>query len=504
MSSLADVYFVAQTALPALPSIPKVRAAYGGTNSRSPYDAAQYGDPDLNSWFAHAHNMGGPNSTSDQGTRQRLRDRCRAEVLNNPLLVGIERIKQNAIVGTGPRVQVETGDDDANRLIEDEFLAWCRAVNLTQILRMMIAARITDGEAFAELVTHPNQRHPVKLYPRLVEADLFTNPLFEEWDNPFYRDGIWFHNPSGLPERFNRLKHHPSDYFANIDPFDADVLNADQVLYWRHTPRPGQLRGIPELTPCLTLCAQLRRFTQSTLSSADAQAKFSGVMESQVAYFADNPASSEEPFLNVPMPGGSSFLTLPEGWSMNQLRVGESISDYEGFSLNIILQISRTLNVPYQLAIGSSKDSNFASARLDLLNFNRQVDIERDDLCCTILTPLFRQWWQEARLIPEYMPLLPETLRHRWTFDRHVSINEKEEANTAKTLMELGVMSDERYLLQRGEDVVAHDAAMARQIRRRSKLGIPQPWDKPSEAQQPEPEAVEDDANVDPELAGAF
>ena len=75
---------------------------------------------------------------------------------------------------------------------------------------------------------------------------------------------------------------------------DYDRLPADAVIHWFRTDRPGQARGIPDITPALPLFAQLRRFTLAVLAAAETAADFAGIL------YTDAPANGEadaaEPF----------------------------------------------------------------------------------------------------------------------------------------------------------------------------------------------------------------
>lgn len=59
----------------------------------------------------------------------------RHEVANNSYARGITLTLANDVVGTGPRLQMLTSDDAANRFVEVEFFAWCEAVGLAEKLR---------------------------------------------------------------------------------------------------------------------------------------------------------------------------------------------------------------------------------------------------------------------------------------------------------------------------------------------------------------------------------
>ena len=80
-------------------------------------------------------------------------------------------------VGTGPRLQLLTGDNELNNAVETEFEAWAHRVNLPAKLRTMRTAKLTDGEAFALLVGNPKLKGLIKLDVALIEADRVTLSL---------------------------------------------------------------------------------------------------------------------------------------------------------------------------------------------------------------------------------------------------------------------------------------------------------------------------------------
>lgn len=61
-------------------------------------------------------------------------------------------------------------------MIEREFVAWAKAVDLPARLRTMRMARAQDGEAFAMLFSNDALPGPVKLDLRPIEAEQVTTP----------------------------------------------------------------------------------------------------------------------------------------------------------------------------------------------------------------------------------------------------------------------------------------------------------------------------------------
>ena len=107
------------------------------------------------------------------------------------------------MTGTGPRLQVLSGDAEVNRRIESEFAGWAKAVGLAEKLRTMRVARAQDGEAFGLMLTNEDMDSPVKLDLRLVEADQVASPAVAsaKAGTPSAVDGIVldeFGNPAVL------------------------------------------------------------------------------------------------------------------------------------------------------------------------------------------------------------------------------------------------------------------------------------------------------------------
>ncbi len=165
--------------------------------------------------------------------------------------------------------------DAVNREIEREFELWALEVSLAEKLRTMRMARCQDGESFAILANNPGLDGPVKLDLKLIEADQVTSPLGFAGD-PQEVDGIRF-DPFGNPTSYRVLRNHPG---GNTWSFEDEFVTVPAVamVHVYRVERPGQHRGVPEITPALPLFAQLRRFTLAVLAAAEAAADFAGIL----------------------------------------------------------------------------------------------------------------------------------------------------------------------------------------------------------------------------------
>jgi hypothetical protein len=258
------------------------RKAAAGTarRVRARYDAALTTDENRRHW-ANADALSADASNSPE-VRRTLRNRARYEVANNSYAKGIILTLANDSIGTGPRLQMLTTDVDVNRVLEREFGKWAQAINLAEKLRTMRVARATDGEAFALLTSNEKLGTPVTLDLRLVEAEQVTTPNLQ-FGKPGAVDGMEF-DSFGNPALFHILRYHPGD---TVFEATCDALPASAVIHYFRCDRPGQHRGVPDITPALPLFAQLRRFTLAVIAAAETAADFAGIL------YTDAPANGE-------------------------------------------------------------------------------------------------------------------------------------------------------------------------------------------------------------------
>lgn len=254
------------------------------------YDAAQTTDDNRRHW-ANADGMSAAAANSP-AVRKTLRSRSRYEYDNGSYCNGIIRTRADDLVGTGPTLKILSDDETVDQAIEQQFSGWMLATKFAAKLHTMDQARNRDGEAFALLVWNPRLVHPVKLDLKLVEAEQVTDPEPPPFGqdrrvngNQFV-DGIEFDN-LGQPIAYHVLREHPGD-LAPLVPMPADRIEARFVLHWFRVDRPGQVRGVPELSSALPLFPYLRRWTLATLASAEYAASQSGVLETEGPVFVND------------------------------------------------------------------------------------------------------------------------------------------------------------------------------------------------------------------------
>lgn len=411
------------------------RAGFGrglGKKERRPagralasYDVA-VNTPNNERHWANADGLDADTSTN-AFVRKKIRDRARYEIRNNTYARGIVDTLANDIVGTGPRLQMQTPNETLNRRIEDEFAAWVRDVRLGDKILLARKAQAESGEVFLIQKTNKRNSTPVKLDFEVVEADRVADPnqLTIGTADPRYFDGITV-DEDGNPISYDVLKNHPGATRFGFNDFEFDRIAAKFVLHLFKPSRPGQVRGVSEIAAALPLFAYLRRYTLAVIAAAETAANNSYTIQSQhPALNEEDIAASGEPFDLIDIERNMATV-MPAGWTLEQMKAEQPTTTYPDFKREILNEIARVLNMPFNVAAGNSAGYNYASGRLDHQTYFRTVGIEQTMLVRSAMDPIFAAWLDEARRV---MPVIPDgQFRHSWFFDGFEHVDPSKEA----------------------------------------------------------------------------
>jgi lambda family phage portal protein len=396
---------------------------------RGKFDVAETGE-DRRHW-ANADAFAADAALSPM-VRRTMRNRARYERQNNSYLAGMSATLANDLVGTGPRLQLQFGDDESARMVERAFFDWSWQIDLASKLRTMREALVVDGEAFAMMITNP--RMPgVQLDLRLVESEMVATPteLMAQSITPDGStvDGLEF-DTVGNVTAYQVLNYHPGSNFR-VNTLEFQRVPASQMVHWFRPLRPGQHRGMPEVAPALKLFAQLRRYTEAVIAAAESAADFAGFLRT------NSPAAEVdevEAFAEMPIEK-RTMVTLPDGWTFEQLKAEQPTSTYREFKKEVLNEIARCLQCPSNVARLSSEDYNYSSARLDGQTVEAHRRVMRDDLERKLLDRVLEAWVNEATLagyMPQGVPAFSEW-DWSWQWDGKEHVDPKKEADAADT-----------------------------------------------------------------------
>ena len=448
---------------------------------RAKYDAAQTTPNNRRHW-ANADLLSADAAASPE-VRRILRSRSRYEVANNCYARGIILTLANDVIGTGPRLQMLADDAEVNSIVEREFARWARAVRLAEKLRTMRMARAADGEAFALLFSNGNLAHPVKLDIRLIEADQVATPAFAAGAASAGRpdmsavDGIVF-DEFGSPKEYHLLKAHPGSGMAALG-MDYERVPADAMVHWFRAERPGQSRGVPELTPSLPLFAQLRQYRQAVLDAARTAANIALFMKTNAP--AGGEAAEVEPLATMDLEPNMAVFT-PEGWEPAQIKAEQPTTTFSEFCTGVIAEAARPFSMPKNVALCDSSGYNYASGRLDHQTYFKSIRVEQSHLEDVVLDRILAAWLVEAAKV--FGLTLLEDWPHQWFWEGREHVDpQKEAAAQAQRLASHTTTLAAEYA-RAGKDWETELRQRAKEVALMKELGLPMAQAAPQGSQQ--------------------
>lgn len=426
------------------------------------YDAASRGGENSKHWASADYLSADAEASAD--VRRTLRVRSRYEVANNSYARGMILTLANDTIGTGPRLQLLSENEELNSKVEKAFMSWAERIDLAGKLRTIRMARCQDGEVFILLAENPHYNAgDVQLDLQIIEADRIANPSLTSEQNNV--DGITF-DEYGNPRRYRMLKFHPGSDEVGSNQFEYVDVSAENMIHFYRIDRPGQHRGIPEITAALPLFAQLRRFTLAVLSAAEAAADFAGIL------YTDAPAGDTaevDPMDYIEL-RRNMLVTMPDGWKMAQLDPKQPCSTYSEFKAQILNEIARCLNMPFNIAAGNSSGYNYASGRLDHQTYFKSLRVERSAIESQILNRIFQAWLKEYKLITGIN--CGDGLEHSWFWDGFEHVDPGKEANAIDIKLKNGTTTYMAEYAKQGRDWVAEFQQAAKERQLMAELGL--------------------------------
>jgi capsid protein len=324
---------------------------------------------------------------------------------------------------------------------------------------------VDSGEVFGLIATNVGLRHAVKLDLRLIETEQVTAPFTLDREQ-LHSDGIEF-DKAGNPVRYWVMKEHPGELgtVAALFPDGFDPWPARFVLHYYRQDRPGQSRGVPDLTPAIDQFAELRRYSKAVIAAAEAAADHALVVYTDSPPDVDGSTGSEEveAMDQIELTRGLA-TTLPAGWKLGQVEAQQPQTQYADFVRSKLAEISRALNVPFYIAALDTAGANMSSTYVVGQKYERTVFVDRSDFD-RLMNQLKREWLVEWALMNPVDADEAREMPHVWQWDEVGNhADPVKVANAQTTRLASGVTNIPREYAKQGLDWEEEQEAAAKAL----------------------------------------
>jgi len=306
----------------------------------------------------------------------------------------------------------------------------------------------------------------VQLDMLLVEADQVASP-WRHIQDEHEVDGLVL-DDFGNPIGYRVMKNHPGSAYRMVFD-DFTTVPAPAMIHVFRQDRPGQHRGIPEITPALPLFAQLRRFTLAVLSAAEAAADFAGILYTDAP--ANGEAESVEPMDLIELER-NMLMTMPGGWKMSQIEPMQPATTYAEFKKEILNEIARCLNMPFNIAAGNSSGYNYASGRLDHQTYFKWIRVDQAFTASRILDRTLAAWLREYAVLTRNRGLLQAIPPHQWFWDGFEHVDPAKEAKAQETRLKNHTTNLAQEYAKAGRDWENELRQRAKEVALMKELGL--------------------------------
>ena len=192
----------------------------------------------------------------------------------------------------------------------------------------------------------------------------------------------------------------------------------------------------------------------------------------------------------------------PEGWEPSQIKAEQPATTYDMFKREILNEIARCLNMPYNIAACNSSGYNYASGRLDHQAFFKAIRIDQHHLGDMVLDRLLKAWLDEAVLIEGYLPQwlrqLGIDLPHQWFWDGFEHVDPQKEAGAQATRLQSNTTTLAAEYAKAGLDWESELRQRAREVTLMRELGLTTATAAPATPPtEDEPQEEDDDVTED-------
>lgn len=436
----------------------------------------------------------GINSINTPALRN-LRGRSRAAVRNDPYAFNVIDKRVSNLIGTGITPRPNTEDNALRKLLQllwDDWVDESDADEHTDFYgqQALVARTVeTSGECFVRLRPRRlDEGLAVPLQVQILAPEFVPHDKFETTrTGNAIRAGIEF-NPEGKRVAYWMYLSHPRDGVSLNAGYNQLVrVPASQVLHIFEPVEPGQLRGVPRLSPVLKRLRSLDNYDDAVLFRQEVANLFAG--------FISRPAPDSGPVPRDPVTGeplsfdrdGFTPMVALEPGTMQELGPGEEVefskppdagNNYPDFMRQQLMAAAAGTGTPYEILTGDMREVNDRALRVVLNEFRRRLEQLQFGVYVHQLCRPIRAAWMDmavlsgALMLDDYAKRRREYLRTRWVPQGWAYIQPVQDVQARRMEVQAGFASRSEMVTRTGYDAETVDAENAADNARAQALGL--------------------------------
>lgn len=453
------------------------------------YESASTAGARAKSWRVSG---AGPNAAAVQNLSL-MRFRARDAIRNDPWAkTAIARLVSNTI-GSGIQAQPQHPNDAVRKMQKQLWEDSGQEIDADDLFDIAgvqtLAARafFSDGEVLVRRRWRsPLDGLAVPMQIQLLEGDLLPVEKNEIVPDGEIVNGVEF-DADGRRVAYHLLRRHPGEYGrASMTGMQTVRVPAAEIAHVFLALRPGQVRGIPELSTVLLRLKSLDNFDDAVLFRQEVSNLFAGFITKPPA----EPGMPGDPVTGSAMQydvdGFSPVVSLEPG-SMQELAPGESVmfaeppgagADYGPFMRQQLMAAAASVGMPYEVMTGDLRDVSDRVLRVILNEFRRSIEQLQWNVFIHQFCRKVWHWWVDACALSGAMPM-PDFYRRRrdyqrvrWVPQGWPYIHPVQDVTAKRMEIRSGLASRSGAVLSRGDDPEQVDRENADDLARERRLGI--------------------------------
>lgn len=312
--------------------------------------------------------------------------------------------------------------DEWERKTAREFKLWAENVmcdaerrqNFYGLQQLAYRSQLMSGDVFVLFGMKENKRTPYQTTLRLLEADRVSTPESSGGESESKDvgngsriiDGVEI-DKAGMVIRYHISSRNPlaeSDtqelVWQAIDVYGKDT-GYPNILHIMNHERPEQRRGLPFVAAQIEQIKQLDRYITSELAANVVSSMLSvfilsdeddGINGLEDAVNENEKVTDDEMKLEL---AAGAMYSLPPGKKVHEVNPLRNNSAFEPFVSAQETLIGSGMGIPKEVLI-KKYESNYTAARGALLDFWREVRVNRTSFNANFNQPIYEQWLSEA------------------------------------------------------------------------------------------------------------